>query len=366
MKRSDHPLKQILELTRDQWDHPAERDAVRDNFRKVYACRTPALGGEVYASEAGEKVFFHSCKSKCCPSCGNRGTLLWQREQWVELPDIPFVGIVLTMPDVFWPVVKAHWHLRHDLPALGASVLQQWAWNRFRVRLLVIVIQHTFGGRLNHHPHLHMMVSAGGLKQAEARWVKSLEFDREEIMDLWRFAVTSYLWRAHRDGLLSESFLPEEFNDLILRQIKRTWNIHITQHMSKEHFLRYAGRYIRRLPISQKRILKVTAQEVVYLSKDTRTKTLVETRCTPTEFIAKLSQHVLERYQRSMRYFGLLAPRTKRQTSAAMFALLGQHKRPKPPRQRWADSLKEHFGVDPLIDASGNRMKWIGYRQPVP
>ena len=86
---TQHPLKKILELTQDQWDHPAERAAVRDNFRKVCMCRTPALGGEVYASAAGEKVFYHTCKSKCCPSCGNRGTLLWQREQWATLPDIP-------------------------------------------------------------------------------------------------------------------------------------------------------------------------------------------------------------------------------------------------------------------------------------
>jgi hypothetical protein len=201
------------------------------------------------------------------------------------------------------------------------------------------------------------MVSAGGLKPAEARWVRSLEFDHEQIMDLWRFAVTSYLWKAHRDGLLRESSLPEEFNDLIDRQVQRDWNIHITRIMSKMHFLAYAGRYIRRLPISQKRILQVTEQEVVYQIKDTRTKTLLEARSTPAEFIALLSQHILDRYRHSMRYFGLLAPRTKRATSAAVFALLGQQPRPKPPRQRWAASLKKHFGVDPLIDAFGHRMK---------
>jgi len=166
MKHNESPLKKIFELTQHEWDHPAERAAVRDNFRKVCACRTPALGGEVYASAAGEKVFDHTCKSKCCPSCGNRATLLWLEEQWAALPDISFVGIVLTMPKVFWPVFKAHRHLQHDLPALGAAVLQQWAWNLYQVRLHIIVIQHTFGGRLNHFPHLHMMVSAGGLKPA--------------------------------------------------------------------------------------------------------------------------------------------------------------------------------------------------------
>lgn len=365
MTRTEHPLRKILEITEEQWGRSSERDAVRDNFRKVCMCRTAALGGEVYASAAGEKVFYHTCKSKCCPSCGNRGTLLWQRERWAALPDIPFVGIVLTMPDVLWPVFKAHRHLQHDLPALGAAVIQRWAWSRYHVRLYGIVIEHTFGGRLNHNPHLHIMVSAGGLKQAEARWVKSLEYDREEIMDLWRFAVTSYLWKAHRNGLLRNSSVPEEFNILILEQTQRWWNIHITRQMSRKHFLGYAGRYIRRLPISQKRILKVTAEEVVYQSKDTRTKTLLETSCAPAEFVAMLSQHVLDRYRHSMRYFGLLAPRTKRQTSAAVFALLNQQPRPKPPRERWADAMKKHFGVDPLIDASGNRMRWVGRQKPV-
>ena len=51
--------------------------------------------------------------------------------------------------------------------------------------------------------------------------------------------------------------------------------------------------------------------EVVYQSKDARTKAPLEARRTPAEFVAILSQHVLDRYQHSMRHFGLLAPRTK-------------------------------------------------------
>ena len=364
-KRPERPLRQVLELTREHWDHPAVRDSVRQNFRKVSMCRTPALGGEVYASAAGEKVFYHTCKSRCCPSCGNRGTLLWQREQWCTLPDTPFVGIVLTMPNVFWPVFQAHCSLQHDLPALGATVLQQWAWTRYRVRLCMIVVQHTFGGRLSFHPHLHIMVSAGGLKPAEARWVESLQFDRTQIMELWRFAVCSYLWKAHRDGLLHGPSLLKEFNDLILQQTQRRWNIHISRQMSKEHFLRYAGRYIRRLPISQRRILQVTEQEVVIQYKDTRQskearmKVLLEAHCTPVEFVALLSQHVLDRYQHSIRYFGLQAPRTKRTTSAAVFFLLGRKERSLPPRLRWRNSLLRDFHVDPLLDDHGKQMHWV-------
>jgi Putative transposase/Transposase zinc-binding domain len=364
LRKPEHRLRQILELTRDRWDTPTEPDAVRANFRKVCACRTPALGGEVYASGAEERVFYHTCKSRCCPSCGNRGTQLWQRDQWATLPDIPFVGVVLTMPDVFWPIFQDHRHLQHDLPALGAAVLQQYARNQYRVRLYIVIVQHTFGGRLNHHPHLHIMASAGGLNESEGSWVQWIEFDREQIMRLWRFAVTSYLWKANRDGLLHSPSVPLEFDDQVLVQSQRRWNIYITRQMTKKHFLGYAGRYIRRLPISQKRILDVTRKRVAYRSKDTRTKMVLESSCTLAEFIALLSQHVPDRYRHSMRYFGLLAPRTKRTTSAAVFLLLGQEQRPRPRRLSWRNSLLRDFQVDPLRDNRGQTMSWVRRLSP--
>jgi hypothetical protein len=110
---------------------------------------------------------------------------------------------------------------------------------------------------LNHHsrqtqtveiaPKAAPRASHATQEPAEACWVQSLKFDHEQIMGPWRFAVTSYLWKAHRDGLLRQSSLPEEFNDAILEQVQRDWDIYITRGISKTHFLKYAGRYIRRL-----------------------------------------------------------------------------------------------------------------------
>ena len=135
------------------------------------------------------------------------------------------------------------------------------------MRLGILVVQHTFGGRLNHNPHLHIMTSAGGLDTELSHWVQSINFDRDEIMTLWRFAVTSYLEKAHRSGLLDPGSFPSEFRDVIRRQTRRVWNIHVTPVMSKQHFLGYAGRYIRRPLISQRRILNVSETEVVYQVK---------------------------------------------------------------------------------------------------
>jgi hypothetical protein len=107
------------------------------------------------------------------------------------------------------------------------------------------------------------MASSGGLQESEDTWVQSIEFDRQKIMELWRYAVTSYLWKAKRLGLLGSAVVSDQFSDLVLVQTQRPWNIHITRRMTKQRFLGYAGRYIRRLPISQKRVLSVTCDQVV-------------------------------------------------------------------------------------------------------
>ena len=92
----NHPLAEILTIGRPYWGRPEIRAVVRNEFDKVCKCRTAALGATVFASEAETKVVFDACKSRACPPCGHRRTLLWQRDQWAALPDIPYVHIALS------------------------------------------------------------------------------------------------------------------------------------------------------------------------------------------------------------------------------------------------------------------------------
>lgn len=364
MEQTKNPLKIILELTRSQWDQPGVRKVVRDTFRKALMCRILALGAEVYVSPAKEKVFCHTCKGKGCPSCGNRGTLDWQRQQDAVLPDIPFVGFVLIRPQQFRSVFKTFRNFQHDLPALGAAAIKQWAWTQHQVRLHVIVILHTFGGALNYHPHLHIMVSAGGLKPFEARWLPSLSYDKSQIRDLWQFAGTSHLWKSHREGLFGESSFSVGFDKTIFDSLPRKWHVWMSPVMSKKHFLGYAGRYIRRPPIAQKRIISVSKDEVLFPGKEAETGEMYEIRWTLAKFVARWSQHIFDHYKHSMRYYGLLSPRTKKLTAASVFTLLGQTQSPRPHRERWADLQERSFGVNPLIDELGNPFHWAGRRKP--
>jgi hypothetical protein len=156
----------------------------------------------------------------------------------------------------------------------------------------------------------------------------------------------------------------EQLRRSLEEQYKREWIIYISPFMSKAKFLGYAGRYIRRAPIPLNHIVKITDREVRFLAKDTRGKRKVELLWPKEMFVDALGEHVPDRYRHAMRYFGLLAPRSKRRTSSALLAVLKQEKRPRPARLSWADSLTSDFGVNPLIDSRGQPMLWVGQRKP--
>ena len=235
------PLKRVLEMHRDEWDRDDTRPAVREAFAKVVDCGTEALGAEVFASDSEERVVYHTCKSRACPSCGYQATRAWQRDQWRNLPDVPYAHVCLTMPDVLWPLFQRNRHLLHGLPILGAQVLQQWAQQKYGIRLMIVVIPHTFGRHLNFNCHLHILVSEGGLREDGTRWRDRARFDRKALLPMWRYAVITLLREAARAGVLDTDMSRSALLRSLTAQYERWWNIDIKRFRSKKQFLGYAG-----------------------------------------------------------------------------------------------------------------------------
>jgi hypothetical protein len=147
--------------------------------------------------------------------------------------------------------------------------------------------------------------------------------------------------------------------DLLTHLEKCWWSIKIQSFEDKWHFLQYAGRYVRRPPIAQRRITWIGEQTVRFWFKDKKLRRKVELQCSLEEFVNRWAQHIPERYQHHVRSFGLFAPRTLGQTAAAIFAIVRQERKARPKPRRWADSVKRDFGHDPLLDHTGKRMKWV-------
>jgi hypothetical protein len=334
------------------------RPAARGVFSKALQCRTAELGAEVYSSENQELILYHTCKSRACPSCGYRANVQWLRERWAALPDARYKGITFTMPDLLWPFFGDNPPLTRALSALAAEVIQAPVSVKYGVRVGVIVIPHTFNGKLEFNSHVHTMVTGGGLHGSSDTWVSRVYYDRDGLTKSWRKAVIALLRAALRAGQLRTELTADQMEDLLTHLEKRWWSIKIQSFEDKRHFLQYAGRYVRRPPIAQRRITWIGERTVRFWYKDKQLRRRVEAQCSLEGFIDRWAQHILEGYQHAVRSFGLFAPRALAQTSAAIFAILGQERRPRPKPRLWAESVKRDFGHDPLLDHTGKRMRW--------
>lgn len=357
-----HPLKQILSRTLPHWDRDETRSSVRRAFHKVMQCRTPALGAEVFASPNQELILYHTCKSRACPSCGYRANVQWLRERWAALPDAPYKGITFTMPDLLWPFFHDNLGLAKALPALAAEVIKMQVSVKYGLRVGVIAILHTFNGQLKFNSHVHTMVTGGGLHRHSWTWAHSVYYDH--LMRSWRKAVIALLRAALRVGQLRTELTMDQMEDLLTHLEGCWWSVKIRSFTDKWHVLQYAGRYIGRPPIAQRRITWIGEQAVRFWYKDKELHRCVEVQCSLEEFVDRWAQHLPENYQHAVRTFGLFAPRSVAQTCAVVFAILGQAPKRRPRHRPWADSIRRDFGRDPLLDHKGQPMKWVRRLNP--
>ena len=356
-------IVQILENTTPCWDNDRMRPSVRHAFKKALKCRTGALGALLFASETETRLVPCTCKSPACPSCGQRARVQWLREQLAGLPDIPYKGITLTMPDVLWPFFRRNRRLLDYLPVLGAKVLSTWAKEKYGAQLLTMVVPHTFSRYVTFNPHLHVLVSVFGLRSSDSRLVP-LTFNRDRLMRRWRRAVIMLLLKAVEEGILVHEGETKDVELLLREQSELWWSVNIAHCKGKRHFLNYIARYARHPAIAEHRIMDVNDRWVVFWADDHRLKRRTETWRAPSRFVELLAEHIPDRYQHSIRHFELLSPRGKNRSNALIFELLGQQRRTRPKRISWTQARKEFSSLDALVDSNGQPMHRKGWVSP--
>jgi hypothetical protein len=205
-----------------------------------------------------------------------------------------------------------------------------------------------------------MLVSAGGLMQAENRWIGGLNLNPVGLMKLWRHAVITYLRLALRAGILKSNSMDAQLRGLLARKYEVGWHVNLQHRISKRHFLGYAARYIRRPPIAQHRFRVTDGPVVKFVTKDTVSREIVLDEFSRKDFLQMLADHVPEKYRHSIRYYGLLAPRTRNRALTILYRLLGQKRRVRPRPLSWAELIEKSFGWNPLFDCHGQQMQFVG------
>ena len=359
-------LRRLLEENCPYWDHDGVRSYARSSIAQALLCGTEALGAEVYSSILGERrIVPNSCKSRACTSCGYWQTMRWQREVASQLPDIPYSGVILTMPRPFWGLLRKNRHLLRAIPELAAGVLTDWVRERFEAVVPVVAVMHTFNAKFEFNVHVHLVVGLTGLHLGGDGIVHHIYLPIGVIRDRWRRGLLDFFELAVRMGSLQSTRNERTLLALIARYRTRHWKVIISENRGIRQILGYVARYVRRPPMADYRIQGWDKDNVRYLWRDKKSHGMVREEILPVQqFIARFIDQIPDKGMHSVRYFGLLTPHAREYRNEAFLRLLPTP-RPQPVRRlRWASSIRVTSGRDPLIDSAGNRMARTGHLLP--
>jgi ribosomal protein L37AE/L43A len=278
---------------------PSHRRAMQD----LEQCRTAALGGQVYycAQCQEQRYSYHSCKNRHCPKCQNEQANDWLHEQSELLLPTHHFLVTFTLPAELRPLARSHQKMIYNLLfRASAAALQSLAQDPRFVggRLGMVGVLHTWTRQLLYHPHVHFIVTGGGLT-ADGRWRSS----RKDF--LVPVKALSPIFRAKfRDELKKTELLPL----VEARTWKKKWVVHSEPVGSGEQAFKYLTPYIFRVAISNNRLRQLDNGQVTFSYKESATDQLKSATVSAEEFIRRFLQHVLPNRFIKVRYYGLLSP----------------------------------------------------------
>jgi hypothetical protein len=320
-------------------------------FSDIQACRTAVLGGHVRACDRCDhhEISYNSCRNRHCPKCQALARAQWLKRREAELLPIAYFHVVFTLPADIAALALTNKRLLYGLLFEAASeTLMQVAANPRHLgadEIGLLAVLHTWGQNLMHHPHLHCVVSGGGLSKDGNRWIASRPYYFLPVKVLSRVFRNKYralLLKAFQRGELK--FFGElqpladarAFQRYLDAATTREWVVYAKRPFHDATcVLKYLARYTHRVAISNSRLLDYRDGEVTFRYKDyvhesqQRTMTVAA-----TEFIRRFLLHVLPDGFMRIRHYGYLANRHRREKLETCRRLLGCPALPEVPTDR--------------------------------
>lgn len=333
----------------------------------MLACGTPRMGQSEYLCENRDcrnpRLICHNCNSRACPTCGKKATDTWIEKQLAHLPDCDWGHFVFTLPSEFWSLIQINrTKILNDLGKLVVDNLLYAAKKR-GLKIGIFCVIHTNSRRLTWHPHLHISITLGGINR-HGDW-KNMTFDREKITARWKHNLRQYLL-DHWDVLTLPSELgyirdEEDWRRFVLTTAPGYWHVHLEQTTrGKEKTLRYLGCYLKRPPISGKRLAHYRGEaSLSFRYYDHRTGLYCKETITQEEMIDRVRQHIPDEHFRMVRYYGFLSNRLRGQYLPLVRKALGMDTPSEPVPVTYRSLFKSMTGRDPLAcSLCGSPMKW--------
>jgi hypothetical protein len=305
--------------------------------RALAACRTPALGGQVfYCPECRREHFVaHSCRNRHCPQCQGARAFDWLAQQESALLPIPYFHLVFTLPHELNPLIRQNRRALLNLLFDSASqTLLEFGRQRLGAQIGITVVLHTWSQNLLDHYHVHAIVSGGGPALDGQRWVSTPAYYLFPVRALSRMfrgkflAGLKGLYEAGRlefHGQLEPVAPAAGFARLVRSAAQDNWVVYAKRPFAgPKQVLKYLSHYTHRVAISNWRLLDADGQSVTFTYKDyaegARRKRMT---LQVEEFVRRFCLHVLPQGFVKIRHYGLLGNRRRQERLQRVRKLLG-------------------------------------------
>lgn len=334
---------------------------VQKVLSRIRRCRTAALGYHVYKCSNADcghiKYQYHSCRDRHCPGCGALKKQQWIEARMQELLPVKYYHVVFTLPHELCSTVlgnrKSLFKLLFDT---SASTLLQFAKDPRYLGASpgIISVLHTWGQQLSFHPHVHAIVSGGGItKGSEWKEAKKNDycflFPVKAMQKVFRGKFLQGLKKLLKAGKAS---LPEAVDErsLLAKLYDKDWVVYAKAPFGGPHaVLEYLGRYTHKVAISNHRISSIGEGDdtVTFDYKDYADGGIKkQMTLSREEFLRRFTQHILPARFTKIRTYGYLANRgrSRRINDVLRQMRLPEHKGLiKVPLQL---AMLERYGID--------------------
>ncbi len=289
-------------------------------LRDLAQCRTAALGGHLERClDCGHaRPAYNSCRNRHCPKCQALSRARWlERESGYLLP-VEYHHVVFTLPAELAELATTNASALYNLLMQSAAeTLREVAANpqRLGAQVGVLMVLHTWGQNLHHHPHVHCVVTGGGLScnvrgeiDASPRWVSCRPGFFLPVRVLSRVYRGKFLAGLRALAAQGKVTLPD-----LGPLYAKDWVVYAKPPFGgPEQVLKYLARYTHRVAISNHRLVKLADGRVTFRYHDyadSRKEKLLT--LSAEEFLRRFVQHVLPKGFMKIRHYGLLASRQR-------------------------------------------------------
>src|SRR6266545_946624 len=252
----------------------------------IERCRTAALGGHMEQCDSCHhmRVWYNSCRNRHCPKCQSLARAEWIERREAEVLDCPYFHVVFTVPEAIAEIACGNKAAVYGiLFRAAAATLRTIAADpkHLGAEIGFFLVLHTWGQQLQHHPHVHCVVTGGGLSRDGARWIAcrpGFFLPVRVLSRLFRRLFLQHLQQAFDNGRLRFVGSLEALADpaAFVRHVqparRSEWVVYAKRPFAgPRQVLDYVGRYTHRVAIANQRLLDFTDDHVRFRWKDYRT-----------------------------------------------------------------------------------------------